>query len=210
MSPQVTDARSLTRNRCFSNLGVLRACFSPRTKLVFGRGESLFWRAGFLLVVILFLPASAYAQESAAPQSSGGGVQMYVLPYILVLLCIGLGTFMVCTPSRRRERPKMLEWKSALGIAEAVEQASGPPQIGVGMRIEQVTKLLGKPKIARRGSEIYRELFQAGKLSEDEAAKEYLTYEHPAGRYELVVLDRRVVQVRRQPPPVKKEGSAHK
>jgi hypothetical protein len=146
--------------------------------------------------------AQAPAQEGEKAPSAGGSI--YVLPYIVVLLCVGLGIFVVCTPTRRRDRPKTVEWKSATGITEALAE-SGPPVIMVGMRIDQVIKLLGKPTIARKGSEIYRELYQAGKLSEEDAAKEYLTFEHKAGRYELVVLDKRVVQIRRQPTPKKAE-----
>jgi hypothetical protein len=165
----------------------------------------------FAVAMWVVVSPSVLAQGGFSEDSQPAGIpgSIWVLPYIVVLLCVGLGVFVVCTPTRRRDRPKALEWKSATGLAEAVGEA-GPPVIMVGMRLDQVIKLLGKPKIARKGSEIYRELYQAGKLSEEDAAKEYLTFEHKAGRYELVVLDKRVIQVRKQPTPKqpagKKEG----
>ncbi len=132
---------------------------------------------------------SGIVLAQSASQEGDEGPQLLGDPFtsfrtLLFLLCVGLGIFVVCTPTRRRDRPKTIEWKSATGITEALAE-SGPPVIMVGMRIDQVIKLLGKPKIARKGSEIYRELYQAGKLSEEDAAKEYLTFEHKAGRYEL-------------------------
>ncbi|MCS7238806.1 MAG: hypothetical protein NZ899_11140 [Thermoguttaceae bacterium] len=166
--------------------------------------------SGSFLIVVIFLlfvglgPTAAVAQTEET-QSAGAPGSIYVLPYIVVLLSVGLGVFVVVSPTRRRDRPKAVEWKSTTGLAEAVAE-SGPPVIMVGMRIDQVTKLLGKPKIARKGSEIYRELYQAGKLSEEDAAKQYLTFEHKAGRYEIVVLDKRVVQILKQPAPKPQPG----
>jgi hypothetical protein len=119
----------------------------------------------------------------------------------VVALCIGLGLLFVCRSARRRERPKGEAYEGA-GATEAAKEA-GVPEISLGMRMDQVNKLLGKPKIRRRGSEIYRELAVAGKLSEEDAAKEYLIYEHAAGRYELVVYERRVVEIKGQPKPKK-------
>lgn len=171
-------------------------------------------RLGISMVIlaVIFLAVGAGTAGAQPPGEESKGLapapgSIYVLPYIVVILCVGLGIFVVCSPTRRRDRPKVVEWKSATGLAEAVAE-SGPPVIMVGMRLDQVIKLLGKPKIARKGSEIYRELYQAGKLSEEDAAKEYLTFEHKAGRYELVVLDKRVIQIKKQPapkqPPAKK------
>ena len=141
----------------------------------------------------------AFAQEaeSEGGGGGGGGAQAYVVPYTIVLLCVGLGIFLICRPARRRDRPKGEEFKVSsladIGKKEAI------PVISLGMRMDQVNKILGKPKIRRRGEDIYRELAQAGKLSEEDAAKEYLTYDHPAGRYELVAFDRRVIEITTQP-----------
>lgn len=145
----------------------------------------------------------ALGQEAVGggSESSGGGASLYVVPYVVVIVFIGLGLFVICIPSRRRDRPKDLEWRSTTGLAEVIESSEKVPVVMVGMRVEQVNRMLGKPKIARRGAEIYRELFEQGKLSEEDAAKEYLTYDHPAGRYELVVLDKRVIVVKSQPSP---------
>ena len=134
----------------------------------------------------------------------GGGPGAYAVPYSIVVLCVGLGLLFVCRSARRRERPKGEEYA---GGAVQIEKAEAVPVISLGMRMDQVNKLLGKPKIARRGADIYRELAQAGKLSEDDAAKEYLIYDHPAGRYELVAFDRRVIEIRNQPKREQSEDS---
>jgi len=139
---------------------------------------------------------------SGGSTSGGGSAQMYLLPYTLLILCIGLGMLLVCRSARRREKPRGEQYQAAT-LAE-IGKTPGVPVITVGMRLDQVNKLLGKPEIARRGADIYRELAQAGQLSEEEAAKEYLIYKHPAGRYELVSLERRIIEIKTQP---KREGS---
>jgi hypothetical protein len=143
----------------------------------------------------------AFAQEAESEAASGGGggggAQSYVVPYTIVLLCIGLGVYLICRPARRRERPKGEQYEASSLIDFGKKEAV--PVISLGMRMDQVTKLLGKPVIRRRGDELYREAAQAGKLSDEEAAKEYLTFVHPAGRYELVAFDRKVIEIKRQP-----------
>jgi len=141
----------------------------------------------------------AWAEEAESSSGGGGGgVQMYVASYFLVALSIGLALLFVCRSARRRDKPRGEEYE-ATSAADIGTGGDGVPVISVGMRMDQVNKLLGKPKIRRRGDEIYRELAQAGKLSEDDAAKEYSIYEHPAGRYELVSFDKRVVEIKTQP-----------
>ena len=144
------------------------------------------------------------AQE-AAESGGGANARMYIMSYFLVVLCIGLGMLAVCRSSRRRDRPKGEE-REVSGLIDAIEAKKGEvPVILVGMAQHQVAKLIGKPKIVRTGADIYRELAQAGKLSEEDAAKEYSIYETPAGRYELVLLEKRVIEVRLQPSAAKKE-----
>lgn len=135
----------------------------------------------------------------------GGGAQAYVVPYTLVILCVGLGIFLICRPVRRRDRPRGEEFKAS-SLADYGKK-DVVPVISLGMRVDQVNKILGKPKIRRRGEDIYRELAQAGKLSEEDAAKEYLTYDHPAGRYELVAFERRVIEIKNQPKPKEDDAS---
>ncbi len=142
--------------------------------------------------------AWAQAEVTVLDGTSGAPGQVYVASYALVVICIGLGLLAVCKSARLRERAKGEKFET-MGLADMVISKREVPVISVGMRLDEVTSKLGKPKIARRGEDIYRELAQTGQLSEDDAAKEYLIYEHRAGRYELVVLDRRVVQVRTQP-----------
>ena len=141
------------------------------------------------------------ATGTAAGSTSGGGgggAQMYLLPYTVVILCIGLAMLFVCRTARRRDKPRGEEYEVST-LAEIGTGGPGVPVITVGMRVDQVNKLLGKPEICRRGNDIYRELAQSGKLSEEEAAKEYSVYKHPAGRYELVSLEKRIIEIKTQP-----------
>jgi len=142
--------------------------------------------------------AAEEAAESSGGGSAGGGAQSYVLSYFLLALCIGLGLLFVCRSARRRDKPRGEAYEIS-ATAEHKTDSDGVPVISMGMRMDQVNKLLGKPKICRRGDDIYRELAQAGKLPEEEAAKEHSVYDHPAGRYELVSLDKRIVEIKKQP-----------
>ena len=150
----------------------------------------------------------AFAQEGEGAGGGGGGggggAQAYVLPYALVLLCIGGAVYAICKPARRRDRPKGEEFKVS-SLADVGKKEI--PVIQVGMPMSQVNKLLGKPKVRRRGDDIYREAAQAGRLSEKDAAKEHLTYDHPDGQYKLVAFDRRVIEIKTQPKRKEDEAS---
>jgi hypothetical protein len=161
------------------------------------RTRSFWWQLlviGSVAVCWLALCGTVLAGE----EEGGGGGPKFVMNYIVVLLCIGLGVFLVCYSSKRRDRPMgVQEYKDdAASLIEAKRQV---PVVLMGMRDVAVEKMLGKPKIKRRGDQIYAELAQSGQLSEEEGAKEHAIFEHPAGRYELVFLDRRVVQIKKQP-----------
>jgi len=164
---------------------------------------STLWRRLYLLALTLAAWTAVYGVAWAEEAEGGGGggeglgVQKYVLSYFVVALCIGLAMLVVCRSARRRDRPRGEQPELSAGVEMA--KGDGVPVISVGMRMDQVTKLLGKPKISRRGADIYRELALAGKLSEEDAAKEHLIYEHPAGRYEIVSFEKRVVQIKTQP-----------
>jgi hypothetical protein len=150
---------------------------------------------GLAVVAWMLLEGVAWAGEG---ESKGGGAQWYVLSYSVVVLSIFLGLLFVCSPARRRERAKGEKYVT-VGIADRIAEKQKIPVVSVGMRLDQVTNMLGRPKISRRGEDIYRELAVAGKLSEDDAAKVYNVYEHKAGRYEIVLLDKRVIQIKTQP-----------
>ncbi len=150
----------------------------------------------FAIAVWLSVHAVALAQEGEG--GGGGGGNLWLFSYAAVILCIALGMLAVCFPSRMRDRPKTEEYQST-GLADMVIGAKQVPVISVGMRIDQVNKMLGKPRVSRRGQDIYRELAETGRLSEEEAEKVYSIYDHPAGRYEIVSLDRQVIQIKTQP-----------
>ncbi len=44
--------------------------------------------------------------QGPAPSEDGGGRNLYLASYFIVLLGIFLGLVVVCNPSRRRDRPK--------------------------------------------------------------------------------------------------------
>ena len=142
---------------------------------------------------------AAWAQEAeGGGGGGGGGGRLYIVSYFLVALCIVLGMLVVCRSARRRDAAKGEQFQVAT-YAVVGKGGKGVPVITVGMRVDQVNKMLGRPTISRRGDDIYRALAQAGRLSEEDAAKEYSIYDHPAGRYELVSLDKRVIEVKSQP-----------
>jgi hypothetical protein len=149
----------------------------------------------------------AFCNVAIAGEEKGDSklkAQPFVMPYIVVLFCIGGGMFLVCLSSKRRDRPKDAEVfrDDASALVASKKQV---PVVLMGMRDVKVDKMLGKPKVKRRGAEIYAELAQAGQLSDEEAAKVHAIYDHPAGRYEIVYLDRRVVEIKRQPEPKPEE-----
>jgi hypothetical protein len=146
------------------------------------------------------------AEEGGGDGESKLKAQPYVLPYILVLLSIGLGVFLVCFSSKRRDKP--------LGAAEYKDEAAAilhgdteVPTVLMGMREAKINQMLGKPRVKRKGEEIFAELAQSGQLPEEEAAKVHAIYEHPAGRYEIVFLDRRVVEIKKQPGAGKSDAT---
>ncbi len=153
----------------------------------------------FLLATMMFgvwfAAGAAWAQEAG---DSGGSPAStaYVIPYFVVILTIGIGIFLVVRPSRREDKRKV---EFGGPMLHGQKGPKGTPIISLGMPMDQVNGMLGRPKVSRRGSEIFAELAQQGKLPEEEAAKEYCIYQHPAGRYGLVFYERRVVQIRAAP-----------
>jgi hypothetical protein len=195
------DASSISRFAVllFAIRSEMNALPTPLRRLILLASVVAVWTA-------VYGVALAQEAEEAGGGGGGGGARAYAIPYAMVILGIGVGLLFVCRSAHRRERPKGEEYAATSALAD-IGKAAAVPVISLGMRMDMVSKLLGKPKIRRRGADIYRELAQAGKLSEDDAAKEYLVYEHPAGRYELVAFDRRVIEIRNQPKPKETEGS---
>ncbi len=52
--------------------------------------------------------ARAAERSAATAASSGGGT--FVLSYTIAVLCVGLGVFFACRPSRRRDRARPEEF----------------------------------------------------------------------------------------------------
>jgi len=50
--------------------------------------------------------AAAFAQAGGAGEKTEGSPPPYVIPYALVILCIGLGLAIVLNSAKRRERAK--------------------------------------------------------------------------------------------------------
>jgi Na+/proline symporter len=80
------------------------------------------WRTGKLAVVAmigwLFLHGVALAQKGlpgpGQEATTGGGNSSYVLPYTIVTLFVALGIFVVCRPTRRRDRARPEEYTSII------------------------------------------------------------------------------------------------
>jgi hypothetical protein len=64
------------------------------------------WRTSLLWGLLTGPAASVWAKGEATKESSGPGTSGWVLPYIIVVLCIALGMLVVCKSSGRRERAK--------------------------------------------------------------------------------------------------------
>jgi hypothetical protein len=155
-----------------------------------------------VLAALAWIAVHGVAWAQAAEEDAGGGAprgQMYLASYAIVVLCIGLGIFFVCSTGRRRDRPKGAKLEGMAAAPSLIKKEAGVPVITVGTPIAQVNKTLGKPMISRRGDDIFRELALAGKLSEEDAAKVHSIYQHPAGRYEIVSLEGRVIEIKTQP-----------
>ena len=82
-------------------------------------------------------------------------------------------------------------------------QISTHPTITVGMSLEEVVKLLGKPAKRKRMSELAAQAKKQGKKFEApaDASREYLVFQHAAGPYKLIFLDDKVVEIHSQPAP---------
>lgn len=61
----------------------------------------------------LHATALAQAQQQKKEEPAGGG---YVLSYMLVILCIGLGMLFVCRSSHRRERARPENYEEAKAV----------------------------------------------------------------------------------------------
>ena len=107
---------------------------------------------------------------------------------------------------------KLLRSKSNKPQAERIEKHLLPPAIKVGMSTDEVINLLGEPTAktstseARKKKDEYQKahgldsvriiITREGEVPED---KEYLTFKHPAGDYNLVILNGSVIEVFSQP-----------
>ena len=77
---------------------------------------------------------AAWAQAAEPADEGGGGAGSWLLPYALVVLCVGLGMLFVCRSAKRRARAKPEEYKSAGLIHEDTEEASTGEYQPPGMR----------------------------------------------------------------------------
>ena len=73
-------------------------------------------------VLLLTSANTLFAQE--AEQAAGDGEKSYILAYVLVLLIVSLGIVLVCRPTQRADRPKMVQED----LEARIEQMSGRPR----------------------------------------------------------------------------------
>ena len=71
--------------------------------LVFGRR---LWFSAFAVLSWLGLQGLAFAQAGGAKGAQEEGAPPYVMPYALVILCLGLALTVVLNSSKRRDRAK--------------------------------------------------------------------------------------------------------
>jgi len=70
------------------------------------------WPSGVIaLACWLTLHGTAWAQKPT-PEAEGGGATSFLLPYFMVILFVGLGVFLVCRPSQRRDRARPEDYTS--------------------------------------------------------------------------------------------------
>ena len=85
-----------------------------------------------LLAVCCWISTQGLALAAESSDSGGGGVA-WVLPYAFVILCIGLGMFVVCRSARRKERarPEQYEKISLIDRGDAEKAVAVEKRHGV-------------------------------------------------------------------------------
>jgi hypothetical protein len=66
--------------------------------------------------------AFAQASKPGGKEDAGSGGPQYVGPYFTVIFVLGLGLFLVCNPSRRRDRPKPEQYEDRAAGAKPKEE----------------------------------------------------------------------------------------
>ena len=105
----------------------------PRSLLM--RRLKSIWRKGASALAVLAcwlaIYGTALAQRSVpVEESTKGDATSWLLPYAVVLLFVGLGVFVVCRPTRRRERARPEEYQSVIKdgtLEERLAPAIGGP-----------------------------------------------------------------------------------
>jgi ABC-type sugar transport system substrate-binding protein len=77
-------------------------------------------RVGLSMLLVLLAAANAFAQKAGAAAEEEAP-KSYILAYVLVLLVTVLGVVAACRPSRRADRPKMVE----KDLEEKIRQMGG-------------------------------------------------------------------------------------
>ena len=78
-------------------------------------------RVGLSMLLVLLAAANAFAQNAGAAAVEEDTPKSYILAYVLVLLVTVLGVVAACRPSRRADRPKMVE----KDLEEKIRQMGG-------------------------------------------------------------------------------------
>ena len=80
---------------------------------------------------------TAWAQRESGDKK-GPTPPLYVMPYALVIMCVGLGTMLVCRSANRQSMTK--KWKSRGWMGHAEQASGGKKKGGPAVRTKQVSK----------------------------------------------------------------------
>jgi hypothetical protein len=80
------------------------------------------WRTSLLWGCLAAFATDAWAKGEATKDSGDSGSRDWILPYIIVVLCIALGMLVVCKSSGRRDRAKPEAYGEGKDLAAETEE----------------------------------------------------------------------------------------
>ena len=73
--------------------------------------RKLSWSA-FVFAYCLIVQTPVWAQQAGQAKEESSGAGPWVLPYTLVILCIGLGMLVLCRTARRSDRARPQQYEA--------------------------------------------------------------------------------------------------